>query len=128
MKNSIVCLLLMLVMNSCNMSLYLNKKGVIDVPKKESYQVTYKTSLRPGIIAKISYTDESDRIQKVDNVTVDWEKSVTLKAGKHVKIKIVATGDVKVPTDFKVLVDGKIISEHTLNGKKSKFSFSFDLP
>lgn len=115
-------------MSSCNMSLYLNKKGIIDVPKKESYTVIYKTSLRPGIAAKISYTDETDKIQKIDNVTGNWEKTVTLKAGKHVKIKIVATGENKVATDYKVQVDGKIISEHTLNGKKSKFSFSFDLP
>lgn len=115
-------------MSSCNMSLYYNKDGVVDVPRKESYQVTYKTSLRAEIVAKVSYTDESDQIQKVDHVTGDWEKTVTLKAGKQVKIKIVATGANKSPTDYKVLVDGKVISEHTLNGKKSKFYFSFYLP
>jgi hypothetical protein len=117
----------MLVICSCNTSLYLNKKGVINVPKKENYTVTYKANLKDGVVARINYTDESDRLAKIKDVTGNWEKTVVLNAGKHVKIKVLAAG-AKTSTDFKVLVDGKIISEYTLNGKKAKYSFNFDLP
>lgn len=127
MKSSIFCLFVMFVLSSCNTSLYLNKKGVINVPKKENYTITYKADLKNGVIARVNYTDESDKLVKIKDVSGSWEKSVVLKTGKHVKIKVFAAG-VKTSIDFKVLVDGKVISAYTLNGKKVKYSFNFDLP
>ncbi|TCD22049.1 hypothetical protein EZ456_18075 [Pedobacter psychrodurus] len=107
---------------------YSMSKGKIDVPKKESYNVLYQASFGDGLTADVAYADESGKQTELKEVSGAWEKSVTLKSGTHVQLKTFATAKTKSKGEYKILVDGKVISEYVLSGKKLNYTFAFDLP
>ena len=127
MKNIFACFLLITVLSSCALSVHYLKRGKIDVPQKESYTVRYETVLDENTTAKISYVDENGKKQKLRGIKGKWEKELTLKPGSNGHIKITAKGD-KARGEFKVLVDGKVISEKILTNKKILYSLDFYLP
>ncbi|MBB6236184.1 hypothetical protein HDC90_000790 [Pedobacter sp. AK013] len=127
MKNILACLLLITVMSGCSLSMHYLKKGKIDVPQKESYVVSYQAFLNENTTAKISYIDENGKRQKLKSIKGRWEKVLTLKPGSNGHIKITAKGD-KARGEFKVLVDGKVISEQILTNKKVLYGLDFYLP
>lgn len=103
-------------------------KGKIDIPKKESYNVLYQASFEDGLTADVAYTNESSKQTELNEVKGAWEKSVTLKSGTHVQLTTFATARRKSKGEYKILVDGKVVSEYVLSGKKLKYTFAFDLP
>jgi len=132
MKNIFYCFLLMLVLSGCAFStmttLYSMSKGKIDAPKKESYSVVYQASFGDGLTADVAYTNESGKQAELKEVNGAWEKTVTLKSGTHVQLKTFATAKSKSRGEYKILVDGKVVSEYVLSGKKLNYTFAFDLP
>lgn len=127
MKNIFACFLLIAALSSCSMSVHTMKRGTLDIAKKDTYTVTYKINLSDGLAAKISYTDENANTKELKNITGIWEKTVVLKSGSNVKIHSIASGK-KGRGEFKVLVDGNVVSEHILTNKKLEYGFDFDLP
>ena len=109
-------------------SIYFMSTGKIEVPKKESYQVLYQASFGDQLTADVSYTDENGEKTSLKAVGGAWEKTVILKAGTRVSFKAIATSKAKSKAEYKILVDGKTVSEHILNGKKLKYKYAFDLP
>ncbi|KRT16492.1 hypothetical protein ASU31_10030 [Pedobacter ginsenosidimutans] len=132
MKNIFYCFLLMLVLGSCAIStmttFYSMSKGKIDTPKKESYNVVYQASFGDGLKADVAYTNESGKQTELKEINGAWEKPVTLKSGTHVQLTTFATAKHKSKGEYKILVDGKVVSEYVLSGKKLKYTFAFDLP
>ncbi|QNR83555.1 hypothetical protein H9N25_16575 [Pedobacter riviphilus] len=127
MKNIFYCFLLITVMSGCSLSMHYLKKGKIAVPQKESYLVSYQALLDENTTGKISYIDENGKRQKLKGIKGKWEKVLTLKPGSNGHIKITAKGD-KARGEFKVLVDGKVISEQILTNKKVLYGLDFYLP
>lgn len=132
MKNSFYCFLLMLVLGGCAIStattFYSMSKGKIDVPKKENYNVVYQASFGDGLKADVTYTNESGKESELKEVSGVWEKSATLKSGTHVQFTTFATSKHKSKGEYKILVNGRVVSEYVLSGKKLKYTFAFDLP
>ncbi|WP_316794292.1 hypothetical protein [Pedobacter frigoris] len=132
MKNIFYCFVLLLMLSSCSIQfptvLYTMSKGKLDVPKKESYLVVYQASFSDGLKADVAYSNESGKETELKEVSGAWEKSVTLKSGTHVQLKTFATAERKSKGEYKILVDGKVVSEYILSGRKLKYSFAFDLP
>ncbi|TBO39548.1 hypothetical protein [Pedobacter kyonggii] len=132
MKNIFYCFLLMLVLSSCAIStmttFYSMSKGKIDVPKKESYSVVYQAKFGDGLTADVAYTNESGKQTELKEVNSAWEKTVSLRSGTHVQLKTFATAKSESRGEYKILVDGKVVSEYVLNGKKLNYTFAFDLP
>lgn len=132
MKNIFYCLSLMLVLSSCALvnltTVYSNSSGKINVPQKESYSVVYQAKFGDGLTADVAYTNESGKQTELKEINGAWEKTVTLKSGTHVQLKTFATAKSKSIGEYKILVDGKVVSEYILSGKKLNYTFSFDLP
>jgi hypothetical protein len=132
MKNIFYCFLLMIALSSCAFStmttVYSNSKGKINVPQKESYIVVYQVSFRDGLKADAAYTDESGEQTNLKNIGGVWEKQVTLKSGTHAQLKTLAKAKAKSRAEYKILVDGKVISEYIQSGKRLNYSLAFDLP
>ncbi|MFC3562065.1 hypothetical protein [Pedobacter jamesrossensis] len=127
MKNYLIYLLMLLFLSSCSLSIHSVSRGKIDAPLKESYQITYQASFNNAFVSKVSFTNEVGEIENLKETIKSWDKTITVKAGKHIKFSLVTKGD-KVKGEYKVLIDGKIIDEHILSGKKLKYNFEFDLP
>lgn len=122
----------MLVLSSCalvNMTtVYSNSSGKINVPQKESYSVVYQAKFSDGLTADVAYTNESGKQTELKEINGVWEKIVTLKSGTHVQLKTFATAKSKSSGEYKILVDGKVVSEYVLSGKKLNYTFAFELP
>ena len=88
----------------------------------------YQANFEVGLIADVAYTDESGKQTELKEVRGAWEKSVTLKSGTHVQLTTFATAKRKSKGEYKIIVDGKVVSEYVLSGKKLKYTFAFDLP
>ncbi|GAA3959829.1 hypothetical protein GCM10022246_11520 [Pedobacter ginsengiterrae] len=127
MKNYTIFLLLLLFFSSCSLSIHSVSKGKIDTPSKESYQVTYLANFNDSFVSKISFTNEYGDVENAKETIKSWNKTIVIKAGKHVKFSIVTKGN-QARGEYKVLVDGKILDQHILSGKKLKYNFEFDLP
>lgn len=127
MKNYTIFLLLLLFFSSCSLSIHSVSKGKIDTPSKESYQVTYLANFNDSFVSKISFTNEYGNVENAKETIKSWNKTIVIKAGKHVKFSIVTKG-IQARGEYKVLVDGKILDQHILSGKKLKYNFEFDLP
>lgn len=127
MKNYTIFLLLLLFFSSCSLSIHSVSKGKIDTPSKESYQVTYLANFNDSFVSKISFTNEYGDVENAKETIKSWSKTIVIKAGKHVKFSIVTKGN-QARGEYKVLVDGKILDQHILSGKKLKYNFEFDLP
>ena len=97
------------------------------MPSKESYQVTYLANFNDSFVSKISFTNEYGAVENAKETIKSWNKTIVIKAGKHVKFSIVTKGN-QARGEYKVLVDGKILDQHILSGKKLKYNFEFDLP
>jgi len=132
MKNIFYCFLLMIALSSCAFStmttVYSNSKGKINVPQKESYTVVYQVSFGDGLKADAAYTDESGEQTNLKNIGGVWEKQVTLKSGTYAQLKTLAKAKAKSRAEYKILVDGKVISEYIQSGKRLNYSLAFDLP
>ena len=127
MKNYAICLLLLLFFSSCSLSIHSISKGKINVPLKESYQISYTANFNDAFASKIIYTDEYGEIESFKQSNRNWNKTVIVKAGKHIKFSVITKGN-EARGEYKVLVDGKILDEHILSGKKLKYNFEFSLP
>ena len=103
-------------------------RGKIDIPKKETYSVVYQANFGDGLMADIAYTTESGKQTELKEIKGVWEKTVTLKSGTHVQLKTLATAKSKSKGEYKIMVDGKVVSEYILTGKKLNYTFAFDLP
>jgi hypothetical protein len=132
MKNIFYCFSLMLVLSGCALvnitTVYSNSSGKINVPKKESYSVVYQAKFGDGLTADVAYTNESGEQTELKEINGAWEKTVTLKSGTHVQLKTFATAKSKSIGEYKILVDGKVVSEYVLSGKKLNYTFAFELP
>ena len=127
MKNAPIYLMFLLLLSSCSMSVNSTRRGKLDIPKEETYTVIYSAKFSDGLVAKISYTNENSAQEQLKDVTGNWEKTVVLNAGANVKLNILAKGE-KGKGEYKVMVNGKIVSEHILNNKRLRYSVDFDLP
>ena len=132
MKNIFYCFLLMPALSSCFLAnvttVYSNSRGKIDVPQKESYQVVYQANFGDGLKAEVAYTNENTTQTELKEIGGVWEERVALKSGTHVQLKTFATAKASAKGEYKILVDGKVVSEYILRGKKLNYTFSFDLP
>ncbi|WP_316847388.1 hypothetical protein [Pedobacter psychrodurus] len=132
MKNIFYCFLFILVLSSCSIqtmtTFYTMSKGKIDIPQKESYSVVYQAKFGDGLTADVAYINESGKHTELKEVSGAWEKTVTLKSGAHVQLKTLATAKSRSKGEYKILVDGKVVSEYILSGKRLNYTFSFDLP
>lgn len=127
MKNYTICLLLLLFSSSCSLSIHSFSRGKIDAPLKENYEVTYVADLNDVFVSKISFTNESGVLENTKEAIQNWRKTIVIQAGKHVKFSIITKGN-KAKGEYKVLVDGKVLDQYILSGKKLKYNFEFDLP
>lgn len=122
----------MLMLGSCSIqtmtTFYSMSKGKLNVPKKESYEVVYQASFGDGLKADVTYSNESGKETELKEVNGAWEKSVTLKSGTHVQFTTFAIAKTKSKGEYKIWVDGKVVSEYVLSGKKLKYTYAFDLP
>jgi len=107
---------------------YSMSRGKLDVPQKETYNVVYQANFGDRLSADVAYTNESGKQTELKEVNGAWEKAVTLKSGTHVQLKTLATAKSKSRGEYKILVDGKVVSEYVLSGKRLNYTFSFDLP
>ncbi|QDW26552.1 hypothetical protein [Pedobacter sp. KBS0701] len=132
MKNIFYCFLLTLMLSSCALGVattfYSMSRGKLDVPQKETYNVVYQANFGDRLSADVAYTNESGKQTELKEVNGAWEKAVTLKSGTHVQLKTLATAKSKSRGEYKILVDGKVVSEYVLSGKRLNYTFSFDLP
>jgi len=132
MKNIFYCFLLIVALSSCALgvmtSIYSISGGKVDVPKKETYNVVYQANFGNGLTADVAYTNESGKEIELKEVSGTWEKTVVLKSGTHAKLKTLATATTDAKGEYKILVDGKVVSEYVLSGKRLNYTFSFDLP
>jgi hypothetical protein len=132
MKNILYCFLLSLVLSSCALglttSIYSISGGKVKVPQKETYTVVYQASFGSGLTADVAYTNEVGKEVELKEVSGAWEKTVTLKSGTHAKLKTLATANTASRGEYKIFVDGKVVSEYVLSGKRLNYTFSFDLP
>lgn len=103
-------------------------RGKIDIPQKETYSVVYQANFGDGLMADIVYTTKSGKQTELKEIKGVWEKTVTLKSGTPVLLKTLATAKSKSKGEYKILVDGKVVSEYILTGKKLNYTFAFDLP
>jgi hypothetical protein len=132
MKNIFYCFLLIVALSSCALgvmtTVYSMSRGKLDIPQKETYNVVYQANFGDGLMAEVEYTDESGKPAGLKKVNGNWEKSVTLKSGTHVQLKTLATAKSRSKGEYKILVDGKVVSEYVLSGKRLNYTFSFGLP
>jgi hypothetical protein len=132
MKNIFYCSLLIVALSSCALgvmtTVYSMSRGKLDIPQKETYNVVYQANFGDGLMAEVEYTDESGKPAGLKKVNGNWEKSVTLKSGTHVQLKTLATAKSRSKGEYKILVDGKVVSEYVLSGKRLNYTFSFGLP
>ena len=122
----------MLVLSSCALgamtSIYSISGGKVDVPKKEIYNVVYQANFGNGLTADVAYTNESGKDIELKEVSAAWEKTAVLKSGTHAKLKTLATSTTNAKGEYKILVDGKVVSEYVLSGKRLNYTFAFELP
>lgn len=130
MRNIFCCFLLTLTLSSCLVmtSNYSVSKGKLDIPKRESYQVVYQADFGDGLKANVIYTDTDGQPVELKNAAGAWQKSVTLKPGTYVQFETLAKAKTKSRAAYKILVDGKVVSEYVLSGKRLNYTFAFDLP
>lgn len=132
MKNIFYSFLLAIILSSCALAtwttIYSMSRGKLDIPQKETYNVVYQANFGNGLTADLEYTDESGKQTELKKVNGVWEKNVTLKTGSHVLLKTLATTKTKSKGEYKILVDGKVVSEYVLTGKRLNYTFAFDLP
>lgn len=132
MKNILYCFLLIVVLSSCALgvmtTVYSMSRGKLDIPQKETYNVVYQADFGEGLTADVAYTDENEKQTELKEVNGTWEKTVTLKRGTHVQLKTLAVTKKESKGEYKILVDGKVVSEYVLSGKRLNYTFSFDLP
>ena len=103
-------------------------RGKIDIPQKETYSVVYQANFGDGLTADMAYTTESGKQTELKEISGAWEKTVILKSGTHVQLTTFATAKQKSKGEYKILVDGKVVSEYVLSGRKLNYTFAFDLP
>ena len=94
----------------------------------KNYNVVYQASFGDGLKDDVTYTNESGKESELKEVSGIWEKSAALKSGTHIQFTAFATARHKSKAEYKILVDGKVVSEYVLSGKKLKYTFAFDLP
>jgi hypothetical protein len=132
MKNIFYCSLLIASLSSCALgvmtTVYSMSKGKLDIPQKESYTVVYRTNFSKELMADVAYTDGNGNQVELKEVIGDWEKIVTLKPGTHAQLKTYAKAKTESRGEYKILVDGKVVSEYILTGKRLNYTFDFDLP
>ncbi|RLJ77092.1 hypothetical protein [Pedobacter alluvionis] len=132
MKNIICSFLLAIILSSCALStattFYSMSRGKIDIPQKETYSVVYQANFGDGLMADMAYTTESGKQTELKEINGAWERTVTLKSGTHVRLTTFATAKHKSKGEYKILVDGKVVSEYVLSGRKLEYTFAFDLP
>jgi len=132
MKNIFYSFLLIIALSSCALgvmtTVYSMSKGKLDIPQKETYHVVYQASFGEGLTADVTYTDENEQQTALKGVNGIWEKRVTLKKGTPVQLKTLAVAKKEAKGEYKILVDGKVVSEYILSGKRLNYTFSFDLP
>lgn len=121
-------ILFSIILSSCGTTLYYNRTGEVNVPKQSDYKVTYIANIDDGADAKITYTESNGKKVKFNSIKSNWTKVVSLKSGQRVKFKVVTENKNQKVSTFKVLIDGKAVSEKEMNQKKSKYYYSFILP
>ncbi|WP_406824089.1 hypothetical protein [Pedobacter sp. KACC 23697] len=126
MKNIFYCSLLIVALSSCALgvmtTVYSMSKGKLDIPQKETYTVVYQANFDDHLSADVAYTNESGKQAELTEVNGAWKKTVTLKSGSHVQLKTLAVAQKEARGEYKILVDGKVISEY-INGQKVKLYF-----
>jgi hypothetical protein len=124
---SVACFFLPLLLTSCAQSVHIIHGGQVDTPKKNSYEVTYQTNLEEGLTAGLSYADSDGEMEKLKGVAGNWSKTLSLKSHQTLQLKISAKG-LRKRAEFKIFVDGKVISEHVMVSKKMIYNMRFELP
>jgi hypothetical protein len=131
MKNTIYLCVLAFLMAGCSYTVYDMNKGLLSIPKKDSYTVKYSVDIPADTTAEISYTDKGNAIQIVKGATGRWEKAVDLPSGQEVMLKV----DVKLPQTSPAsrlttvqTVDGEVVDEKVQTGKKVMYRFGYKLP
>lgn len=131
MKNTIYLCLLAFLLAGCSYTVYDMNKGLLSIPKKDSYLVKYSIDIPAGTTAAISYTDKGNAAQTVKDATGHWEKSVDLPSGQEVMLKI----DVKLPKANPAsqlitiqTVDGTVVDNKVQTGKNVMYRFGYKLP
>lgn len=129
MKNKIfISLLSLLFLFGCKtVSIYYISGGKLSTAQKENYTVEYKANFGEGLEAYLYYTDEHKKQIKLEHIRGSWEKTVVLKSGSNVEFEAMATGS-SSKGEYKILVDGKVVSEYILSGKRLRFRYAFELP
>ncbi|RBQ02553.1 hypothetical protein [Pedobacter miscanthi] len=129
MKNILYSLTLAIVLSGCIANAtYQVLKGKLDVPKKQSYQITYRAAFGDGLSANIIYTDENGGDVELKKINGIWEKQVVLKSGTRVQFQALAKAGAKSRAEYKILVDGKEVSGYILSGKRLNYVYKFELP
>nr|WP_294942855.1 MmpS family transport accessory protein [uncultured Mucilaginibacter sp.] len=131
MKNIINLCILTFLLAGCNYTVYDMNKGLLTIPKKDSYLVKYSVDIPAGAKARISYTDKDKAMQTVEAASGKWEKEVTLPSGQEVMLTV----DVKLPQTDPAsrlttiqTVDGIVVDEKVQTGKKVMYRFGYKLP
>lgn len=106
-------------------------KGLLSIPKKDSYTINYSADIPAGTTAQISYTDAGNSTQTLKGASGKWEKSVTLSSGQSVLLTV----DVTLPktnpaSQLKTVqtIDGVVVDEKVQTGKKVMYRFGYKLP
>lgn len=128
MRKIIYLLLLMALMTSCNYQMYYVKQDASGVPKKESYQVKYKTDISVGEHAKIAYTDSNGKKQVLKNVSGSWAQSANLKTGSDVMFKVHVKQKMQKTLVSSITVGDTVLADQTQTGKNILFRSAFKLP
>lgn len=132
MKNIVCCFLLIVALSSCALGVittnYSMSKGELDIPQKETYTVVYRAGFDEHLTADVAYTDERGKQSELKELNGEWDKTVTLKSGTHVQLKTLAIAKKEAKGEYKILVDGKVVSEYVLRGKRLNYTLEFDLP
>ncbi|RQO67250.1 hypothetical protein DBR40_21110 [Pedobacter sp. KBW01] len=103
-------------------------KGKLDIPKRESYTVVYQANFGQRLTGNAIYTGDNGKLVEQENVTGSWQKTFTLKSGTHVQLETLAKSKSESRAEYKILVEGKVVSEYVLSGKRLNYTFAFDLP
>lgn len=98
------------------------------MPQKESYRVVYRASFSRELVADAAYTDGNGNQVELKEISGNWEKTVILKSGTHAQLTTFAKAKTDARGEYKIMVDGKVVSEYILTGKRLKYNFDFDLP
>ncbi|MFD0792340.1 hypothetical protein ACFQZX_02500 [Mucilaginibacter litoreus] len=118
------------ILSSCSYTVYNMNRGLLQKPKKDSYQVEYVTEVPVGTTAKITYMGPNNKFIE-EKYTGTLNKLYTMPGDKELTFTV----DVKLPQTTPqsklhtyVKVDGETITDQTQTGKKVHFSFKFKLP